>query len=143
MTNASPLDHDQCTARIGLAFGRKGVNMAGNNAKSGNRLVRHTACFSLMENAVLMTKVELAGVSISAYLRAAALDSSLGNARRRPSANQQEIARLIGELGILATAFRSVAECPDFPADPDAVAAALDDLAEMRLLCFDALGRKP
>ncbi len=117
--------------------------MAENNGKSGKRLVRHTACFSPLENAVLMTKVDLAGVSVSAYLRAAALGSSLAGARRRPSADQQQIARLIGELGKLATAFRSVADCPDIAVDPDAVAAALDDLAEMRLLCFEALERRP
>ena len=49
------------------------------------------------------------------------------------------LVRLLGELGQLATAFRLAHDL----ADPDAAEAAIRDLAELRLLCFDALGRKP
>lgn len=113
--------------------------MTDDTGKKQRRLVRHTACFTRMENALLMTQVELAAVSISTYLRCAALDFTLPRAARRPTTNHQDVVRLLGELGKCATAFREAQEL----ADPDAAETAMRDLSEMRLLCFDALGRKP
>lgn len=110
--------------------------------KDGNRqqrLIRHTACFSTMENALLMTQVELAAVPISTYLRCAALDFPLPRAARRPTSNHQDVVRLLGELGKCAAAFRKAQAL----ADERAAETAIRDLAELRMLCFDALGRKP
>ncbi|TIQ08752.1 MAG: hypothetical protein E5X57_21970 [Mesorhizobium sp.] len=103
------------------------------------RLVRHTACFTSIENALLMTRVEIAAVPVSTYLRCAALDFPIPRAARRPTTNHQDVVRLLGELGQLATAFRQA----HMLADADAAEAAIRDLAELRLLCFDALGRAP
>jgi len=111
----------------------------GGGDKKKEQLVRHTACFTTIENALLMTQVELAAVSISTYLKCAALDFPLPRAARRPTTNHEEVARLLGELGRLSDAFRNAQNL----ADPDAAETALRDLSELRLLCFDALGRKP
>ena len=94
------------------------------------RPVRHTACFST---------VEAAAVPISTYLRCAALDFPLPRAARRPTSNHEDVVRLLGELGKCATAFREAQAL----ADAAAAETAIRDLAELRLLCFDALGRKP
>jgi hypothetical protein len=103
------------------------------------KLYRHTACFTPIEHALLMTQVELAAVSISTYLKCGALDFPLPRAARRPTTNHEDVARLLGELGRLSTAFRAAQSL----ADPDAAETALRDLSELRLLCFDALGRQP
>ncbi len=105
----------------------------------GRRLVRHTACFTTMENALLMTRVELAAVPISTFLRCSALDFPMPRAARRPTSNHQDVVRLLGELGQLASAFRLAHDL----ADPAAAEEAIRNLAELRLLCFDALGRAP
>jgi hypothetical protein len=113
--------------------------MESTDGMSGRRLVRHTACFTPIENALLMTRVELAAVPISTFLKCAALNFPIPRAARRPTTNHEDVVRLLGELGQLATAFRQAHDL----ADPDAAVAAMRDLAELRLLCFDALGRKP
>lgn len=109
------------------------------DSRKKRRLIRHTACFTPIENALLLTQVELAAVPISTYLRCAALDFPLPRAARRPTTNHEDVARLLAELGRCATAFRAAQSLTD----PDAAKAAVRDLAEMRLLCFDALGRAP
>lgn len=111
--------------------------MKSENAKK--RIIRHTACFSPIENALLMTHVEIAAVPISTYLKCAALDYPLPRAARRPTTNHQDVARLLGEMGALAEAFRQA----EALAAPEAAETAMRDLAELRLLCFDALGRAP
>lgn len=117
--------------------------MADGNNRSRKRLIRHTACFSEIENALLMTRIELAGTSISAYLKAAALDMPLPRAARRPTTHHEDVARLLAQLGDLACAFRAAACHPAGGVDDTAIEAALSDLAELRLLCFKALGRQP
>jgi len=108
------------------------------------KLIRHTACFTTIEHALLMTRVDLAGLSISAYLKSCALDLPAPRAARRPTLNQQDVARLIGHIGQLAHAFRQArnAEAGLLVA-ADRLETALDDMAELRLLCMKALGRQP
>lgn len=113
--------------------------MEGKDGNKRNRLVRHTACFTTMENAVLMTRVEIAAVPISTYLRCAALDFPIPRAARRPTSNHEDVVRLLGELGQCASSFRKAA----LLADPVVAETAMRDLSELRLLCFDALGRSP
>ena len=113
--------------------------MEDEDGKNKRRLIPHTALFTPMENALFLTHVELAGVPKATYLKCGALNFPVPRAARRPTTNHEEVARLLGELGRLSTAFR---EAQDL-ADPDAAETALRDLSELRLLCFDALGRKP
>lgn len=103
------------------------------------RLVRHTACFTVPENAVLMTKVEVAGISISSLLRRSVLEFSQQRIMRRPTVDQQLAAHLLAELGDVATAFRQAAAL----VDPDAVRVTMDDLAEYRLFLLECMGRDP
>lgn len=104
------------------------------------RIIRHTACFSPLENAVLMTRIELvAAPSISAFLKSCALDQAMHRKARRPTINHEAAAQMLARLGEAATAFRAAAVL----ADPKAVEATMTDLAEYRLLIFEALGRAP
>ena len=52
------------------------------------------------------------------------------------------MAKLLAELGRVTTAFREATAAKTVMNAPE-VEAALRDLAEMRFLCFNALGRKP
>lgn len=108
------------------------------------KLIRHTACFTTIEHALLMTRVDLAGLSISAYLKSCALDLPAPRAARRPTSNHEDVARLIGHIGQLAHAFRQ-ARNSDAGAliAADRIEAAITDMAELRLLCMTALGRQP
>ena len=111
----------------------------GSDIGKRQRLIRHTACFRPIEHALLMTRVELANVSISSFLVSCALDHPLPRAARRPTINHEAAAQMLARLGEAATAFRGAAAL----ADPKAVEAALVDFAEYRLLIFEALGRSP
>jgi hypothetical protein len=111
----------------------------GGGGKNEKRWIPHTALFTPVENALFLTRVDLAGVPISTYLKCAALDFPLPRAARRPTTNHEDVARLLGELGEVATAFRQAQNL----ADPAMAEAAIRDFAELRLLCFEALGRQP
>lgn len=140
-TSASPLDHDRGSWRPprtgSSAEARLTEELEQENYK---RVVRHTACFTPLENALLMTRIELvAAPSISAFLKSCALDHPMPRRARRPTINHEAAAQMLARLGEAATAFRSAAAL----ADPKAVERAMTDLAEYRLLIFEALGRSP
>lgn len=141
MTSVSPLDYDRGIGgppRTPLCA-RPGLTEDGTDIGTRRLIIRHTACFSPLENALLMTRVELANISISAFLVSSALNHPLRRAVRRPTSNHEDVALLLGRIGQLATAFRNASTL----ADPQAVETALRDLSELRLLCFIALGRMP
>ncbi|MEZ0081513.1 plasmid mobilization protein [Bradyrhizobium japonicum] len=113
--------------------------MAESGSETRQRSTRYTVRFTPLEHALICAKAQAAGVSIAAYLRSTALSFPLPRAARRPTVNHEEVALLLGRIGQLATAFRSASAL----ADTQAVETALQDLTELRLLCFTALGRKP
>jgi hypothetical protein len=108
-----------------------------------DRYVRHTACFTPIENALFLTRVAHAGVSISSFLKCSSLDFPLPRAARRPTLAHEDAMRLIGELGALAGAFYRAVDMAGDRLDPRAVETAMRDLSEYRLLLFNAAGRKP
>lgn len=95
------------------------------------------------EAAEIRKRADRAGLSVSAYLRACALDTNPLRAERQPSINRREVARLIGELGKLSEAFRQAAKVADRERCSLLIEAAGRDFAELRALCFEALGREP
>ena len=86
-----------------------------------------------------MTRVELAAVPISTFLRCSALDYPLPRSVRRPTSNHQDVVLLLGELGQCAEAFRKA----QMLTNPEIAEAAMADFSELRLLLFEALGRAP
>jgi hypothetical protein len=71
------------------------------------------------------------------------LDGPQPRAIRRPTANHEAVARLLAELGRIAEALRAASAAGAEHEYRALVAAALRDLAEMRVVCFEALGRSP
>jgi len=86
---------------------------------------------------------EKAGLNLSAYVRAVLLSAPQPRATRRPTVSHEMAARLLGELGRIADVLRRAAEEGDLSPSNPLVAAALRDLAEMRAVCFEAMGRLP
>ena len=79
----------------------------------------------------------------SANSRARLLEGPQPRAMRRPTVNHEMAARLLGELGRIAEALRAASAAGSEHEYRALVAAALRDLAEMRVVCFEALGRSP
>ncbi len=81
---------------------------------------------------------------MASLIRSALLGISPPRATRRPTINHILAARLLGELASLADAYRQAAEAAPDRGQYDALLdAAGRDLAEMRLLWFQAMGREP
>lgn len=122
---------------------RKGPAMTGSGSDTRQRQTTLTARFNDQEAEAIRQMADRAGVPVASYLRAAALNRSPGRAIRRPTVNHETAARLLGNLGRIAETLRVAAEAGQFdPAEPT-IAAALRDIAEMRTVCFEAMGRKP
>jgi hypothetical protein len=113
--------------------------MTESGSENRQRSGRYSVRFSELENALLLAKANAAGVPIATFLRCTALDFPFPRQARRPTSNHEDVARLLSQIGQLATAFRNATTL----ADERAVEIALNDLSELRLLCFNALGRKP
>lgn len=102
-----------------------------------------TARFNDQEAEAIRLMADRAGVPVASYLRAAALNRSLDRAVRRPTVSHETAARLLGNLGRIAETLRAATLAGQLdPAEPT-VAAALRDIAEMRTVCFEAMGRAP
>ena len=150
--SASPLHHSPCQSHRGGsratrdyasldARERPAVSRSGSNNRKRGKLL--AARFNEQEALALRQRADRAGIPLSAYMRSAALDAPAPRATRRPTVNHQMAARLLGELGRIADELRRAAEAGDLtPSNPE-VAAALRDLAEMRAVCLEALGRRP
>lgn len=112
---------------------------------SDNRQRRETlsARFNSGEAEAIRLKADRAGTSVASLIRTAVLNVPATRATRRPTVNHQMAARVLGELGRIADILRAAAVAGQVdPKDPH-VAAAFRDLAEMRTICFLAMGREP
>jgi hypothetical protein len=102
-----------------------------------------SARFNELEAAALRAMADAAGTSVSTLIRDRVLGGSPPRSARRPTVNHQAVARLLGELGRIADTLRRAAEAGDLTPSNPQVASALRDIAEMRAICFQALGRDP
>jgi hypothetical protein len=124
---------------------------------SGTRQRQQTlsARFNDQEAEAIRQMADRAGMPVASFLRAAALNQSpggvmggamgraMGRATRRPTVSHAVAARLLGELGRIAEVLRAAATAGMVDLDNPHIAAALRDLAEMRTVCFQAMGRQP
>ncbi|WP_299682810.1 plasmid mobilization relaxosome protein MobC [uncultured Roseobacter sp.] len=91
----------------------------------------------------LADKAELTPAS---YARSILLSAPAPRARRRPSVNTQEVARLLGELGKVGSNLNQIAHhlnAGTGGAGSNSTAEAIADVRAMRDACLAALGRKP
>lgn len=117
--------------------------MARSGSSSRQRQQTLSARFNDQEAEAIRLRADRAGVPVASFIRAAALNAPLPRAIRRPTVNHEMAARLLGELGRIAEVLRTASAAGHVdPADPH-MAAALRDLAEMRTVCFQAMGREP
>jgi hypothetical protein len=108
-------------------------------SETRQRQPRHTVRFTELENALLLAKANAAGVPVATFLRCAALGFPMPRQARRPTINFEHAARFLSACGKVTDAFERASSL----LDPGEAEIAKNNLLEMRLLCFTALGRKP
>lgn len=117
--------------------------MARNGSENRQRPKILAARFNALEAAAIRAMADAAGVPVSTLIRSRVLGEAPPRSSRRPTVNHQMAARLLGELGRIADVLRAAAQAGTLtPSNPE-VAAALRDIAEMRAVCLEAMGRKP
>jgi hypothetical protein len=120
--------------------------MAGSGTDKRQRQATLSARFNDEEARAVRTKAERAGLSVASLIRAAVLDLPLPDARapKRPSADLQAVARLLGELGKIGSNLNQIAKHANAGRLTEGLLeVALRDLLELRLACLQALGREP
>lgn len=117
--------------------------MARSGSDTRQRQQTLSARFNDREAEAIRQMADRAGVPVASLMRAALLNQVPARAVRRPTVNHETAARLLGNLGRIAETLRVAAQAGQLdPAEP-IVAAALRDIAEMRTVCFEAMGREP
>ena len=96
------------------------------------------------EYETLATAAERAGLPVGAYIRRLVLGAPGPRARRRPRADQEALARLLGELGRIGSNVNQLARVANTNGSTPAeqrLAAILAELATVRDEVMKALGR--
>ena len=106
------------------------------------RDVSLSARFDGAEAAQIRANANRAGVSVASLIRMALLDEPTARATRRPTADIALLARLLHDLGPIADSLRQIAAHPGREEDPR-LAVALDQLADMSIVCLQAMRRTP
>ena len=119
---------------------RKG---GGSGSETRKRSSVLQARFTAAEAAGIRAQADRAGTTVGSLIRSALLSSEPPRATRRPTVNHQAVARVLGELGRVAEAFRQAAGAADQSTRHELIDGAARDLSELRTLCFEALGREP
>ncbi|MGE0061413.1 MAG: hypothetical protein AB7T86_04970 [Xanthobacteraceae bacterium] len=118
--------------------------MARNGSETRQRPKILAARFNALEAAAIRSMADAAGVPVSTLIRHRLLGStSLPRASRRPTVSHEVAARLLAELGRIHETLRAGVERGDLTPSHPLVATAMRDLAEMRAMCLEALGRSP
>lgn len=116
-------------------------------AKSGSENRKCTvmkACRATPEQAAeIDARADAAGLSVSAFLLATALGTKPPRKSRVAPIDRRTAAQLLGEIGKLTTALRDVADSSDHAEIAGVIEATHRDLAEMRTVLFQTLGRQP
>lgn len=113
-------------------------------SRSGSETRRRTkklgARFTPEEALLIKAIADRRGTSIAALIRFLLLDEELPRASRQPSVSHTQAAQLLGQLGFIASGIRNAELTSNEPLLIDALHR---DIAEMRSLLFEALGRQP
>lgn len=102
-----------------------------------------SARFNGEEAEAIRQMADRAGVPVASIIRSATLNLPLTGSARRPTVSHEVAARLLGELGRIAETLRAASTAGMVDVNNPHIAAALRDLAEMRTVCFQAMGRQP
>lgn len=113
--------------------------MPGSGTENRQRQISLKARFNEQEAALIRAQADQAGVSVAALIRYAVLEEKPLRASRTPPIDRQQAAQLIASLGALAEAIRQAS--PD--QKNETLESAFRDLAELRALALEAMGRAP
>lgn len=117
--------------------------MSRSGSDTRQRRLTLSARFNASEADAIRLMADHAGTSVASLIRSATLNVPLTRATRRPTVNHQAAARILGELGRIADTLRAASAAGRIDPNEPHVAAAFRDLAEMRTVCFLAMGREP
>ena len=117
--------------------------MPGSGTENRQRQISLKARFNEQEAALVRAQADRAGVSVAALIRYAVLGQTPLRASRTPPLDRQQTAQLIARLGALATVLREAGARGDQDAMDEALDAGLRDLAELRTMALEAMGRAP
>lgn len=120
---------------------RPGMARSGSGRRQRQKTL--SARFNEQEAAAVRELADRAGTSVAFLIRDRLLLGPQPRAVRRPTVNHEMAARLLGELGRIAETLRAASAADTEHQYRALIAAALRDLAEMRVVCFEALGRTP
>lgn len=121
----------------------EGKEMARSGSEKRQRQVPLKARFTEQEAALIREQAERAGVSVAALIRFAVLNQTPLRASRRPVMEREDIARLIGNIGLLKSALMKAADGGPSARCRHDLEAACRDIADMRVALFEALERAP
>ena len=121
--------------------GRPGSDMG--KQEKRERPITLQSRVSETEAAAIRAMAAQAGTSVSALIRHALLNQKPPRASRRPPASRQALCQLIGKIGQLAHAFRDATAAADRDQITALIEASHRDIADIRYVCFKALGRSP
>lgn len=122
--------------------------MAGSGSDTRQRTISLTVRLTPEEASLVRTLADQSGVSLAGIIRYALLNQSPPRATRKSALPTQDAARILATLGQIATALRDLAKAGGGKAgSSEADASLLDamyrDLADMRVVLFEALGKEP
>ena len=117
------------------------MSRSGSNTRQ--RQLTLSARFNVAEAEAIRQMADRTGTSVASVIRSATLNVPVPRQSRRPTVNHQAAARILGELGRIADTLRAAAASGRIDPNEPHVAAAFRDLAEMRTVCFLAMGREP
>lgn len=113
-------------------------------SETRKRTVLLTARFNQQEAASIRQIADRSGLSIASLMRRALLDAPPPRATRRPPADVQAVARLLGQLGKIGSNINQLAKHANAGRyQENSIELALRDLGELRIVCLQALGKEP
>ena len=105
------------------------------------------ARLSPAEKAVFLARADRAGMAAAAFLRAAAIGDAGPRAQKRVPADAQALRQILGHIGKTGSNLNQISRYLHTGGSADTVLpdirAALADLARLRGLIYDALGKEP
>lgn len=117
--------------------------MARSGSENRQRKIALKARFTDEEAALVREQAARAGVSVASLIRYAVLNQTPLRASRRPVMEREQVAQLIGHIGLLKSALIKATDGGPSARCRQEVEAACRDIADMRLALFEALERAP
>ncbi len=115
----------------------------GSGSENRQRTIALSVRLTPEEAALVHATAGRVGVSIAGLIRYALLQSSPPRVSRKPTLGKEEAARLLGTLGMLASALKEASGSCGAGFDRSSVDAMQRDLADMRAVLLESLGRSP